>query len=95
MKASFLQSKGYRKKNKSITMAKAAYRKYPHLQRVLSERNIVYNKTMDLIERLEDEGRITVIRPLKPVQVGRMEKDTAKLASLYQEGYDIASHLWK
>ena len=45
---------------------------------------------MDLIERLEDEGRITVIRPVKPVNVSRMEKDTSKLAALYQEGYDIA-----
>ena len=48
---------------------------------------------MDLIERLEDKGRITVIRPLRPVEVGRMEKDTAKLTALYQEGYDIAEKL--
>ena len=48
---------------------------------------------MDLIERLEDEGRITVIRPIRPVEVGRMEKDTAKLTMLYQEGYDIARSL--
>ena len=52
-----------------------------------------YNRTMDLIERLEDEGRITVIRPLRHVEVGRMEKDTAKLTALYQEGYDIAEKL--
>lgn len=87
------RNKGYRKKNKSITMAKAAYRKYPHLQRVLSERNIVYNKTMDLIERLEDEGRITVIRPIRPVEVSRMEKDISKLSALYQEGYDVAKDI--
>ena len=48
---------------------------------------------MDLIERMEDEGRITVIRPTKPVEVGRMEKDTAKLAAFYQEGYDEAYKL--
>lgn len=52
-----------------------------------------YNRTLDLIERLEDEGRITVIRPLRPVEVGRMEKDTAKLTALYQEGYDVAKKL--
>ena len=48
---------------------------------------------MDLIERLEDEGMITVIRPLKPVDVSRMEKDTDKLRALYQEGYDIAEKI--
>ena len=34
---------------------------------------------MDLIERLEDEGRIVVIRPVRPVEVSRMEKDTKKI----------------
>lgn len=48
---------------------------------------------MDLIERMEREGRITVIRPLKPIEVIRMEMDTAKLTALYQEGYDIAEAL--
>ena len=47
-------------------------------------------RTMDLIERLEEDGRITVIRPIRPIEVGRMEKDTAKLSALYQEGYEIA-----
>ena len=49
---------------------------------------------MDIIEKLEEKGKITVIRPIKPIEVSRMEKDTAKLLSLYQEGFDIAmSHL--
>lgn len=87
------RNRGYRKKNGSMPLAKAMYRKYPQLQKALSQRNAVYNRTMELVERLEDEGRIIVIRPVKPVQVGRMEKDTAKLAALYDEGYDVASRL--
>lgn len=81
---------GYRKKERSMPLAKTFYKKYPELQRALSLRNSVYNKTMDLIERLEQEGRITVIRPLKPIEVGRMEKDTTKLSALYEEGYALA-----
>ena len=87
------RNKGYRKQNSEMRAAKVFYMKYPNLQKALSERNAVYNQTMDLIERLEDEGRITVIRPIRPVEVGRMEKDTAKLTMLYQEGYDIARSL--
>lgn len=87
------RNKGYRKQNSEMRAAKVFYRKYPNLQKSLSQRNAVYNQTMDLIERLEDEGRITVIRPIRPVEVGRMEKDTAKLTMLYQEGYDIARSL--
>jgi predicted patatin/cPLA2 family phospholipase len=87
------RNKGYRKQNSEMRAAKVFYRKYPNLQKALSQRNLVYNQTMDLIERLEDEGRITVIRPIRPIEVGRMEKDTAKLTMLYQEGYDIARSL--
>lgn len=48
---------------------------------------------MDLIERFEEEGRITVIRPLRPIEVSRMEKDIAKLTALYKEGYEIAERI--
>lgn len=84
------RNKGYRKKESKMRLAKVIYRKYPNLQKALSERNAEYNRTMDLIERMEEEGKITVIRPVRPIEVGRMEKDTAKLNALYQEGYDIA-----
>lgn len=87
------RNKGYRKKEGKLRAAKAFYRKYPDLQKALYERNAVYNQTMDMIERLEEQGKITVIRPLKPVEVGRVEKDTAKLAALYDEGYEIAEQL--
>lgn len=82
------RNKGYRKKESTMPLRKIFYRKYPQLQKALAERNAVYNRTMDLIEKLEEEGRIAVIRPQKPVEVGRMEKDTAKLTALYEEGYE-------
>lgn len=87
------RNKGYRKKAGKMRVAKAFYRKYPNLQRALSLRNAVYNQSMEQIERLESEGKITVIRPQNPVVVGRIEKDTAKLAALYDEGYKIANEL--
>lgn len=84
------RNKGYRKKDTKMGIAKVFYRKYQNLQKALSERNAAYNRTMDLIESLEEQGKITVIRPVEPVVVGRMEKDTAKLTALYQEGYNEA-----
>lgn len=65
----------------------------PQLQKALSERNAVYNRTVVLIEKLEDEGKLTVIRPVRPIEVSRMEKDTSKLTRLYQEGYEEARKL--
>lgn len=87
------RNKGYRKKEDRMWAAKAFYRKYPNLQKALSLRNAVYNQTMDLIEKLESEGKAIVIRPVNPIEVGRMEKNTDKLAALYQEGYDLAQSL--
>jgi predicted patatin/cPLA2 family phospholipase len=46
---------------------------------------------MELVESLEASGEAIVIRPEKPIEVGRMEKDTAKLTALYDEGYSIAA----
>ena len=86
------RNKGYRKKNGKMLIAKAFYKKYPNLQKALTQRNEIYNHTVDLIEKLESEGHITVIRPLNPVEVGRMEKDTSKLTALYKEGYKIAEN---
>ncbi|MBQ6689140.1 MAG: hypothetical protein IJN02_07890 [Bacteroidales bacterium] len=54
------RNKGYRKSDSSMSMAKVIYPKYPMLQKALSERNAVYNRTMDLIERLEEDEKILV-----------------------------------
>ena len=84
------RNKGYRKNEKQLPVPKVIYRKYPELRKTLSSRNAEYNRTMEMIERLEDEGRMTVIRPVHPIEVDRMEKDTDKLRALYQEGYELA-----
>lgn len=85
------RNKGYRKSLRKPLAAKLFYRKYPLLQQALQNRNAEYNRVMELIEKLEDEGRILVIRPQKPIRVSRMEKDPAKLQELYDEGYAEAT----
>lgn len=85
------RNRGYRKKEGPNPFADIFYRKYPHLQEALRNRNAVYNRTMELIERLEASGEAVVILPENPIEVGRMEKDTAKLTALYDEGYSIAA----
>lgn len=87
------RNKGYRKKVGKSLITRLFYRKYPALQKAIAERNAVYNRTMDLIERLEEEGKIIVIRPVRPVEVGRMEKNTAKLRALYDEGFSLAGKM--
>lgn len=84
------RNKGYRKKEKTIQHPSFIYRRYPQLRQALIMRNIRYNNQLALIEQMEAEGRILVIRPEKPIVVDRMEKNVKKLTDLYNEGYACA-----
>jgi predicted patatin/cPLA2 family phospholipase len=84
------RNKGYRKPSKSY-VPMLFYRKYPALREALAMRNTIYNRQIEEVERLEQEGKIVVIRPEKPIEVGRMERNTSKLLALYDEGYEMAA----
>ena len=84
---------GYRKQRNSSWVPPLAYRKYPALRSAIASRNARYNNDMEFIERLEAEGKILVIRPERPIAVGRMERDIKKLVDLYDEGYAAASKI--
>ena len=87
------RNKGYRKSARPTTVPFFMYRKYPALRQAIQERNTLYNSQMDMIETLEERGEITVIRPLQPIVVDRMERDTSKLLDLYNQGYNIAANI--
>ena len=36
-----------------------------------------------MVEQMEDEGKIIVIRPQKPVMVDRIERDVQKLTEIF------------
>ncbi len=83
------RNKGYRKKEK-VRNIPFLYHKYPALKTQLLIRPAEYNQTLSYIEKEEEVGNITVIRPEKPLHVDRLEKNTQKLIDLYQHGYDCA-----
>ena len=85
------RNRGYRKPHKAAFVPPLIYRKYPVLREAIRNRSRVYNEQLELVERLEDAGELTVIRPQRPIVVDRMERDTSKLLDLYNEGYELAS----
>ena len=87
------RNKGYRKSSKPTSVPPFFYRHYPHLREAIRRRNEIYNRQIELVERLEDEGRLTVLRPEKPIVVNRIERDSRRLSDLYDEGYAIANSL--
>ena len=87
------RNKGYRKSEGAIHLPPFVYGRYPQLREAIRRRNELYNEQLALVERLEDEGTLTVLRPERPIEVGRIERDTRKLAALYDEGYSLAEGL--
>lgn len=88
------RNRGYRKTERDIKIPKYIYRRFPRLRVALSRRCACYNRQLEMVERLEDEGRILVVRPERPLQVDRLEGNTAKLTELYNEGYNVAERLF-
>lgn len=85
------RNKGYRSKERDRKIPHFIYKNYPRLRVALSRRVAAYNEQLELVERLEELGKIVCIRPQRPMEVGRMEKDTDKLERLYQEGFMLGN----
>lgn len=83
------RNKGYREMGRDYKIPRFIYRNYPRLRVALSRRIAVYNEQLEMIDRMEAAGQIICIRPERPIEVTRMEKDTAKLERLYEEGFAL------
>lgn len=85
------RNKGYRSKERDRKIPPFVYKKYPRLRVALSRRVAAYNRQLELVERLERMGKVVCIRPQRPMEVGRMEKDIGRLERLYQEGFMLGN----
>ncbi|HRN15892.1 MAG TPA: patatin family protein [Xylanibacter oryzae] len=81
------RNKGYRSTEKDHKIKYVFYKNYPRLRVALSHRCEAYDRQLDMIDQLEDSGQIICIRPARPVEVGRIEKDIKKLEAIYEEGF--------
>ncbi|MCR4603206.1 MAG: patatin family protein [Prevotella sp.] len=81
------RNRGYRSTESDHKIPRFIYGSYPRLRVALSRRVEVYNKQLEMVERMEDWGEVIVIRPQRPMEVGRVCRDPEKLERLYEEGY--------
>lgn len=81
------RNKGYRSTESDHKIPRFIYSDYPRLRVALSHRVEVYNRQLEMVERMEAWGEVVVIRPQRPMEVGRVCRDTAKLERLYEEGF--------
>ncbi|MGN1114715.1 MAG: patatin family protein [Oscillospiraceae bacterium] len=76
----------YRKKPMPWALIKLYFRKQPEMAKRLMQRHAVYNKSVEKLIRWEKEGRAFVIRPSKPIEISRLEKNPDKLQEVYDLG---------
>lgn len=87
---------GYRREPfKARWLAKMVYPRYKGLVHIMVQRPRLYNETMDLIDRLQAEGKAFIIRPCREVHVKRLERNPEKLEELYIEGYNEAERAYR
>jgi len=82
------RNKGYIKKSARFKrLIKLRYRKYPKLVELIFTRAFRYNKTLELLEKMEGDGKVYIIRPQAQMDVSRTENNPHKLDQLYLNGY--------
>ena len=67
------------------------YRRFPELAAALLRQSETYNHALDELEAEEAAGRAVVIRPSRPLAVGRYSQDRAELERLYRNGFEDAA----
>lgn len=84
------QPTGYRKElsKKNVFVSKMLSSKYPNLKDAFLTRHEHYNATVKFCEELEKQGKAIILRP--EYKLESFEKDTNKLQSNYQHGYEMA-----
>ena len=81
------QNAGYRKEPlRQQRTLRTLYRRYPGLVEAMLVRHERYQEQLELCEEFQCEGKALIVRPEKPLELGRLGTDTAKLLALYDEG---------
>lgn len=83
----------YRKQREKLRpLYRMMYRDYPALIELLDRRYLIYNRTLDDLHALEDEGKALVIAPKNPLEIDRFEKKPQRLSAAARLGYhDVIS----
>lgn len=66
----------------------AIYRKYPNLAEKIINRAEIYNRQVEELDRLRDQGTVFVVAPEEPMQCRSLENNMETLGDLYFEGFN-------
>lgn len=80
------QHADYHKSAEMGSLPGLVYRRYPAFAQALKTRHIRYNQALERIAQLEKEGKVFIIRPHAPLDIGRMEKNPERVQQAYDMG---------
>lgn len=80
------QIDGYRKKPEKNALCRIRYRNRPDYLHAMETRHERYNAILDKIRALETENRVFVFRPSEKIRIRRLERDPARILSMYELG---------
>lgn len=86
------RDRGYRKKQRHfyLAMIKLLYHKYPKFVDLVTGRADRYNASLDVLEKLEREGKAFILRPSEDMHLTNNESDAETLREYYRHGYKVA-----
>lgn len=76
----------YRKEPMRTLPIKLFFGKYPKLAERLLHRHTNYNESVENLKKSEHAGKTFVIRPSRPIDINRMEKNPDRLQEVYDLG---------
>lgn len=85
--------KGYVSDDHLSLLSRIVYPRYPELQKAFDVRNEVYRRKVERINRLEEEGKLFVIRPSRYIEIARLERNPDKLLALYNLAIEDTNRL--
>lgn len=91
------QARDYRKQaDKTLEISAKRYRKKPEFAKALLNRPQMYNKQLEDIKMLEEQGLVYVIAPKQSLGINRTESNPEIIEKIYKQGKsDLRIHLDK
>lgn len=88
------RNRGYLKKPQSFNWyLKKKYGHYDGLIQAIEQRHQIYNESIHFLMEEEKKGNVFIIAPTEKMNVGRVERNKAKLTYLYNQGYQDTRRL--
>jgi predicted patatin/cPLA2 family phospholipase len=85
--------RGYRKdETDNSPFYRIVFRKNPAFLNSMLSRNNEYNRTLDLCDQMESDGKLFIIAPSPEYSIKRTEPSFEKRARLYHHGYELIKY---